>query len=81
MAMVALNAARTKVVPKGSLEARWMVDEDDVEDDIRHAVTQPKMQALMEKAEERRLEEETASVERQLIESAYRAQIRQARIG
>ena len=61
MAMVALNAARDRVVPRGSLEARWLVDEEEVDEYIKHAATQPKMQKLMAREEAARLEDEERS--------------------
>ena len=75
MAMVALNAARTKVVPRDSLEARWMVDELEVDDYLKHAATQPKMQALMEKAEVRRLAARMCLAGRKVVpRNSYRVQ-------
>ena len=63
MTMVALNAERSKVVERGSLEARWLVNAEDVDEYIRYAATQPKMQAVMRQAEAARLEDEQRSAE------------------
>lgn len=73
MTMVALDAARRKIVPTGSLEARWMVDEDEAEDCIREAKKHPKMQALMDKYAEWRLADEARSAGRAADEAAYNA--------
>ena len=73
MAMVALNAERTKVVERGSLEARWLVNEEDVAECIRHAALQPKMQALMRQQAEARLEDEKRSAVLKREVEAYRA--------
>lgn len=72
MAMVALDAARTKVVPTGSIEARWMVNEGDVADVLKAAKKQPKMQALMKAQEAARLEDEKHSAEQARLEAAAR---------
>jgi len=73
MAMVALDAARTKIVPTGSLEARWMVNEGDAADYIADAKKHPKMQALMKAQAEQRLEDEKRAKETAALETAHRA--------
>lgn len=74
MAMVALNAARTKIVDRTSLEARWIVDEDEAERYIADAQKHPKMQALMEGQSARRLEDEkrSAAIQSEIDEHAAR---------
>lgn len=79
MAMVALNAPRTKVVPADSLEARWMVNEDEAEEYIRDAKKHPKMQALMERQAEDRLADEERSKARAARVAAYFAERSPAR--
>lgn len=76
MTMVALDAPRTKVVPTGSIEARWMVNEGDVADVLKHARKHPKMQALMKDEAEARAEDEKRSAQIAKDEAAYRAKIR-----
>ena len=73
MPMVALNSDRTKVVPTGSLEARWMVDEEEAATYIEEAKEHPKMQEVMRAAEARRLEDEAETVLRLEAEAAYKA--------
>lgn len=63
MTMVALDAPRKKVVPTGSIQARWMVDEGEVAAYLEDARKQPKMQALMGDQAEQRLEDEKSSAE------------------
>lgn len=72
MTMVALNAERSKVVPVGSLEARWMVNEGDASDYIKAAKKHPKMQALMREQEAARLEDEKKSARILAAETARR---------
>jgi hypothetical protein len=72
MAMVALDAPRTKVVPTGSLEARWLVNEGDVSEVLKHAKKHPKMQALMKAEAEQRLEAEKVAAEQAALEKAAR---------
>lgn len=74
MAMVALDGARTKIVPTGSLEARWLVNEGEVEMYVKDAKKHPKMQALMKAQAERRLEDEKRAKETAALEAAVRAQ-------
>lgn len=76
MTMVAMDAPRTKVVPTGSIEARWMVNEGDVADVLKHARKHPKMQALMKDEAEARAEDEKRSAQIAKDEAAYRAKIR-----
>lgn len=73
MTMVALNSDRSAVVPTGSLEARWLVNEDEVDDYIAQAREHPKMQAFMREQEEKRLEDEKRSAARAAAEAAYAA--------
>ena len=73
MTMVALDAPRTKVVPTGSIEARWMAQEGDVSDYIKGAKKHPKMQALMKDEAEARLEGEKRSAATAAAERAHRA--------
>lgn len=72
MAMVALDAARTKVVPNGSIEARWMVEEGEVSEYLKDAKKHPKMQALMKEQAEQRLADEKVSAETAAIEASAR---------
>lgn len=72
MTMVALDAPRTKTVPVGSLEARWMVNEGDVTDYLKNAKKHPKMQALMKDQAEQRLEDEKKAAEQAAVEKAAR---------
>lgn len=72
MAMVALNADRTKVVNTGSIEARWLVDEGEVADVMREARKHPKMQALMKDEADKRLADEKVSKENAALEKAAR---------
>jgi hypothetical protein len=76
MTMVALDAPRKKVVPLGSLEARWLVDEGEVSEYLKDAKKHPKMQALMAVEADKRLEDEKKAVERLAEEKAYRASAR-----
>jgi len=68
--MVALDAPRRKVVPTGSIEARWMANEGDVSEYMKGAKKQPKMQALMEGQAEDRLADEKRSAETAKLEAA-----------
>jgi hypothetical protein len=79
--MVALDAARRRVVPMGSLEARWIVDEDEVEAYIRDAAQQTRMQALMDQQAEARLADEKASLERAELMDAHREAVLRTRAG
>lgn len=72
MAMVALDAPRKKIVPTGSIEARWMVDEGEASEYIREARKHPKMQALMENQAKDRLADEKKAAENAAIEAAVR---------
>ena len=72
MAMVALDAPRKKVVPAGSIEARWMVDEGEASEFIKDAKKHPKMQALMEEQAKERLADERKAAEQAALESAAR---------
>lgn len=72
MTMVALDAPRTKVVPTGSIEARWMVNEGDVAEYLKGAKKHPKMQAAMKEQAEQRLEAEKAARETAALEAAAR---------
>jgi len=72
MAMVALDAARTKIVPTGSIEARWMVNEGESAEYIADARKHPKMQALMKAQAEQRLEDEKRAKETAALEVAAR---------
>jgi hypothetical protein len=71
--MVALDAPRKKVVPIGSLEARWMVDEGEVAEYLKDAKKHPKMQTLMADEAEKRLEDEKESAQRLVEDKARRA--------
>jgi hypothetical protein len=73
MTMVALDAPRKKVVPVGSLEARWMVDEGEVADYLKDARKHPKMQALMADQADARIEDEKISANRLAEDKARRA--------
>jgi len=73
MTMVALDAPRKKVVETGSIEARWMVNEGDVADVLKHAKKHPKMQAFMEAEARERLEDEKRSAETAKLEAAARS--------
>jgi len=73
MTMVSLDAPRKKVVPDGSIEARWRVNEGDVADVLKHAKKHPKMQAFMEAQAKDRLEDEQHSVETAKLEAAARS--------
>jgi hypothetical protein len=73
MAMVAMNADRTKVVEADSIEARWMVNDGDVAEYLKHAKKHPKMQELMRAEAEKRLEDEKKSAEDAALEKAARA--------
>jgi hypothetical protein len=70
--MVALNADMTKVVPTGSLEARWMVQEGEVHEYQKHAKKHPKMQALMREQADKRLADEKRAKETAALEEAAR---------
>ena len=70
MTMVALDAPRTKIVPTGSIEARWMVNEGDVSEVLKHAKKHPKMQALMKDQADDRLADEKRSAETARLEAA-----------
>lgn len=72
MTMVALDAPREKVVPVGSIEARWMVNEGDVSEYLKGAKKHPKMQALMKREAEDRLADEKRSAETAKLEAAAR---------
>lgn len=72
MAMVALDAPRKKIVPAGSIEARWMVEEGEANDMIRDAKKQPKMQAVMEEQAKERLADEKKAAEQAALEAAAR---------
>lgn len=72
MAMVALDAPMTKVVPLGSLEARWLVNEGEVEMYTKHAKKHPRMQALMKDQAAQRLEDEKRAKEQAALEAAAR---------
>lgn len=72
MAMVALDAPMKKVVPAGSLEARWLVNEGEVGEYQKHARKHPKMQALMEEQAKARIEDEKRSKETAALEAAAR---------
>jgi hypothetical protein len=72
MTMVALDAPRKKVVPLGSIEARWLFQEGDVADAKKYAAKHPKMQALMEAEAETRLEDEKKAKETAALEGAAR---------
>lgn len=72
MTMLALDAPRTKQVPNGSIEARWMVNEGDVADYIKAAKKQPKMQELMKSQAEDRLADEKKARETAALELAAR---------
>ena len=74
MAMVALDAPRKKVVPKGSLEARWMVDEGEVDAYLKDAKKQPRMQAFMEDQAAQRLADEKKAKEQAALEAAAKQQ-------
>lgn len=76
MTMVALDAPRKKVVPTGSIEARWLVDEGEVAEYLKDAKKHPKMQELMSGEAEKRLQDEKTAVERLAEEKAYRASAR-----
>jgi hypothetical protein len=73
MAMVGMNADRTKVVDAGAIEARWMVQDGDVNDYLKHARKHPKMQELMRAEAEKRLEDEKTAAENAALEAAARA--------
>jgi len=73
MGMVALNAERSLVVERGSLEARWLVNEEDAAEYIADAKRHPKMQALMRQQAEARLADEARSAAIAEAERAYRA--------
>lgn len=62
MTMIALDAARTRAVPAGSLEARWLVDEGEVAEYVKAAAREPLMQALMVEQAKARLSQEEAAV-------------------
>lgn len=79
--MVALDAARRRLVPMGSLEARWLVDEDEVDLYIKDAATQPLMQAEMDRQAARRLEDEAASAEMAELMAAHREAVRRGASG
>lgn len=81
MTMVALDAPRKKIVPTGSLEARWMVDEGDVAEFIKEAKKQPKMQDLMETEAKQRIEDEQRSSDAAAEERAYRMRLRESLVG
>jgi hypothetical protein len=73
MTRVALNAPRTKIVPVDSIEAWWLYpNEAAAREAMAEAAKHPKMQALMEKAEAKRLEEERTAAERAAAEAAPR---------
>ena len=72
MSMVALDAPRTKVVPTGSIEARWMVNEGDASDYIKEARKAPKMQELMTQEAAGRLEAEKESAKVAAADKARR---------
>jgi hypothetical protein len=72
MGMVAMNADRTAVVDAGSIEARWMVNDGDVGDYMKHAKKHPKMQELMRAEAEKRLEDEKTAAENAALEKAAR---------
>jgi hypothetical protein len=73
MAMVAMNADRTSVVDTGAIEARWMVNDGDVGDYLKHAKKHPRMQELMRAEAEKRLEDEKLAAENAALEKAARA--------
>jgi len=73
MSMVALDAPRKKVVPTGSLEARWMVNEGDAAEYIKAAKKHPKMQAMMDTQAEQRVADEKVAKETAALEAAARA--------
>lgn len=72
MAMVALDAPRTKVVPTGSLEARWMVNEGDVSEYIKAAKKAPKMQDLMKAEAKQRQDDEDEAKKTAALEAGAR---------
>jgi meiotically up-regulated gene 157 (Mug157) protein len=73
--MVALDAPRKKVVPTGSIEARWLVDEGEVPEYLAYAKKQPKMQALMEEQAKLRLEDEAKSAKAAAAEARRRMEV------
>jgi ABC-type dipeptide/oligopeptide/nickel transport system ATPase component len=73
VAMVAMNADRTAVVEAGSIEARWMVNDGDVSEYLKHAKKHPRMQELMRAEAEKRLEDEKLAAENAALEKAARA--------
>ncbi len=72
MAMVALDAPRKKTVPVGSIEARWMIQESEVDMYLKDAKKHPKMQALMADQAEQRLDDEKKAKETAALEAAAR---------
>jgi hypothetical protein len=72
VAMVAMNADRTKVVEAGSIEARWMVQDGDVNEILKHARKHPRMQEVMRAEAEKRLEDEKLAAENAALEAAAR---------
>jgi hypothetical protein len=74
MPMVALDAPRKKIVPMGSIEARWVVEQGEVDAYIKDAKKQPRMQALMEEQAAQRLADEKKAKEQAAIEAAAKQQ-------
>lgn len=72
MGMIALDAARTKVVPADSIEARWLVNEGEASDFIRHAKKHPKMQALMREQQAEREKSQKLAAQQAALEAAAR---------
>ena len=73
MAMVALDAARTKVVPAGSIEARWMVNEGEASEFIADARKHPKMQEQMNAQAAQRAADEKEAASRAAADKARRS--------
>lgn len=74
MPMVALDAPMKNVVPRDSIEARWMVDEGEVARYKDHAKKHPKMQAHMVDQAKARLEDEKRAAETAALEASARTE-------